>query len=87
MRIIILMILVWLLAVMVFSNIPLQEWHALITFYYETEGDNWQNRENWLRMPGTECSWHGVTCNAEETHVIGINLEDNNLLGTPSVIG
>lgn len=64
---------------------------ALIAFYNSTGGDNyWFDNSNWKKPgdptqfndPGTENTWLGVTCNAENTHVIGITINMNGLYGT-----
>ena len=54
---------------------------ALIDLYNSTNGDNWNNKDNWLGEIGTECNWFGVRCNENSTHIIGINLNNNNLSG------
>ncbi len=53
---------------------------ALIAFYYGTNGDNWQNRGNWLGNAGSECTWYGITCNADN-NIISMDLADNHLEG------
>ncbi|MDM8525396.1 leucine-rich repeat domain-containing protein [Desulfococcaceae bacterium HSG8] len=69
------------------SGIPPGERNALIDLYNSTDGDYWENNTNWLGDPGTECTWYGITCDAENTHVTEIDLggdypEGNNLVGT-----
>lgn len=70
--------------------IPQAERDALIALYNSTNGDSWTNNTNW-RKPGdpsqfndrgTENTWFGVTCNAENTQVTRLNLSRNNLSGT-----
>jgi len=63
------------------ADIPQSEREALITFYNSTNGDNWYNNTNWLGAPGTECTWYGVNCNNDETHVRALELNWNNLAG------
>lgn len=76
------------------SAIPLAEREALGVFYTSTGGDNWINRTGWLGAEGTECpspaspGWFGVRCNANQSHVIGLELNSNGLSGTlPEAIG
>ncbi|MBN2432264.1 MAG: hypothetical protein JXQ27_12365 [Acidobacteria bacterium] len=67
--------------------IPQTERDALIALYNSTGGDQWSNKENWLGAAGTECTWHGVTCDNDGNHVVEINLSYNNLTGSiPSAI-
>lgn len=76
------------------AAIPESERQALIDIYNTTGGDNWYFNEGWLGAAGTECSWqsvgtgpHGlissafVDCNEDETHVVNIYLNRNNLAG------
>ena len=53
---------------------------ALVELYNATNGTSWTNNTNWLAGAGTECTWFGVTCAADD--VIEINLLDNGLVGT-----
>jgi len=58
---------------------------------------NWLNKCGWkdapldadgFAMPGTENNWHGITCDTNNTRVLAINLDDNQLTGTiPSELG
>lgn len=61
--------------------IPSSERDALFSIYNSTGGPTWTNRTNWGGVVGTECTWYGVTCDAGQTHVIGLNLRRNNLAG------
>ncbi|HEY0924845.1 S8 family serine peptidase [Rheinheimera pacifica] len=66
------------------SEIPLAECSALVDLYYDTAGQNWVNRTNWLQN-NTPCNWYGVSCSAG--HVVSVTLDDNRLVGTiPSSI-
>lgn len=68
--------------------IPTAERNALIALYNSTSGAGWSNRTNWLGDPGTECTWHGVTCSPGGTTVTRLLLPNNNLVGTiPQEIG
>jgi len=61
------------------ANVPADEREALVTLYNNNYGSNWTNQRAW--NDGDPCvkNWHGVGCNDAETHVVGINLEDNKL--------
>ncbi len=39
-----------------------EEREALVALYDFTDGAHWTHRVGWLGPPGTECSWHGVSC-------------------------
>ena len=52
---------------------------ALAAIYEWTNGDGWQNNENWLGE-GPLDDWHGVTADAED-RVTALHLPDNNLSG------
>jgi uncharacterized repeat protein (TIGR02543 family) len=70
-----------------FGAIPAGERSVLLQLYTSTNGAGWTDRTNWNGAVGTECSWYGVTCNAEESHVIRIDLAYNNLTGTLPSLG
>ena len=36
--------------------------YALATFYFSTDGEDWENNDRWLSS-SDECNWHGITCN------------------------
>jgi len=71
------------------------ERNGLMALYNSTNGPSWTNRSNWRNMtdtdfnfPGTECTWFGIICDAEETTIERIHLANNNLVGPlPSEIG
>jgi Leucine-rich repeat (LRR) protein len=70
------------------ATIPTSERDALIAIYNATGGASWEDRTNWLGSPGTECTWHGVTCNEQQTAVVSLYLAYNSLSGTlPSAVG
>ena len=58
---------------------------TLIDLFNSTDGEHWTHRNNWIST-GDPCSavtpWFGVTCTADRTHVLGIDLHDNKLSGT-----
>jgi hypothetical protein len=64
------------------AAIPDNERTALLNLYASTAGLTWTINENWLGAPGTECTWSGIICDAQQAHVIGIDLHQNNLIGT-----
>ena len=69
----------------------------LIQFYNGTVGtDRWKQGcdAGWATYDADTCSWQGITCNAEGTHVTSINIGACNLVGTipstpviPSIFG
>lgn len=72
------------------AAIPPSERQVLIDLYNSTNGAGWVHREGWrndtdtgFAAAGTECSWHGVTCDLifAPTHVTQIHLADNLLSG------
>jgi len=70
------------------AAIPASERAALIALYDSTSGPNWSYSGNWLGPVGTECSWDGVLCDANQTTVEWIYLYYNNLSGPlPPEIG
>lgn len=63
------------------AAIPLAERTALQKLYAQSNGVSWLNQANLNAAIGTECSWYGVICDADETTITGINLKANNLIG------
>ncbi len=63
------------------GSLSAEERNSLIALYNSTNGPSWNNKNNWLKKEGTECTWFGVSCNASGTHVKAINLYGNNLVG------
>ncbi len=74
------------LAMMIVSTahaaIPSSERTALIALYGSAGGNSWTNHTGWNGAVGTECSWFGVKCDGIDSHVVGIELPNNNLTGT-----
>jgi len=64
------------------AAIPDSERTALLHFYASTNGATWTRSTNWNGIPGTECTWWGVTCSIDGSAVTGINLGGNNLTGS-----
>jgi len=70
------------------AAIPASERAVLTDLYASTNGASWTNKTNWNGAVGTECDWYGVMCDATQSHVTGIGLDTNNLVGTlPSLSG
>ncbi|MEM5566792.1 T9SS type A sorting domain-containing protein [Psychroserpens sp. AS72] len=57
------------------------DYAALVSFYNDTDGNNWTSSINWLDTTKSLYSWEGVLTN-ENNKVIGLNLYNNNLSGT-----
>jgi hypothetical protein len=58
------------------AAIPSTERAVLLNLYGYTDGIHWdpQYQGGWNGPPGTECAWYGITCDATDSTVIGINL-------------
>ncbi|MET4576483.1 IPTL-CTERM sorting domain-containing protein [Ottowia thiooxydans] len=75
-------------AMPVHAEIPSTERQALLALYTSAGGANWSNKTNWGGAVGTECTWHGVSCDVANTHVTALRLNFNNLIGTvPASLG
>jgi hypothetical protein len=81
------------------AAIPRAERDVLISIYLGTNGDGWTQNTNWCKgacplsgipkfnKPGTECTWFGVRCFTDESHVQGLYLESRQLTGQlPSLV-
>jgi len=67
------------------TDVPKKECEALVALYNSTQGEYWDNNDNWLQTFTVE-NWFGVR--VENGHVTGIWLNYNNLRGQiPSQIG
>ena len=87
-RVVVFVALVTSLAGLSQSAVPIAERDALIAFYNATNGAGWIDNTNWLGAPGTECEWHGVTCDASEFTVTNLAFYNNNLIGEiPPALG
>mmetsp|Transcript_17965 Transcript_17965/g.37033 ORF Transcript_17965/g.37033 Transcript_17965/m.37033 type:complete len:372 (-) Transcript_17965:1495-2610(-) len=53
--------------------------YALLVLYFGTNGENWTNTTGWSDRSEAYEEWHGV--HAEDSVVVGIDLEGNNLQG------
>jgi Leucine-rich repeat (LRR) protein len=68
------------------AAIPPAERQVLLDLYADTNGDGWTDHTGWNGAPGTECTWFGITCNEDESHVTDIALYLNGLEGSlPSI--
>ncbi len=83
-------LLVLLFPGFIHGAIPASERAALIALYNSTDGYHWNDNSGWktpplhtdgFAMPGTEGSWKGIMI--EVDHVIGIDLNNNQLSGSP----
>jgi Leucine-rich repeat (LRR) protein len=80
--------ILFLSAPVVQGAVPTDERDALIDLYNFTNGVGWFGINNWNDVAGTECAWYGVTCDAVENNVTGIELTARKLLGPiPASIG
>jgi len=62
-----------------------EEYEYILELFVQTDGDNWENNENWDSDELVE-DWYGVI--VEDEHIIGLLLESNLLNGElPSEIG
>lgn len=68
------------------AAVPAAERSALVALYNATGGARWTDRTGWAGAAGTECSWAGVACgvsgNTGGTTVTGLDLSENNLVGS-----
>lgn len=62
------------------AAIPVSERAALLEFYKYTSP--WAHSDGWGGAPGTECTWYGITCDANWQTVVGITLNANHVDGT-----
>ncbi len=70
-----------LLAAPSWARVPAAERAALAALYRSTGGAAWRDRSGWLGEPGTECRWHGVVCDSQESAVAELRLASNGLTG------
>lgn len=63
-------------------DVRLEECHALIDLYENTQGETWINKNAWGVSPEV-CTWFGVTCKSYsgQKRVHSINLKNNALTG------
>lgn len=65
------------------AAIPPSQRQYLMDFYFATNGPNWLNNSGWGGVPGTECNWAGIACDAGETTVTGMTFVSNAMSSTP----
>ncbi len=63
------------------AAIPAAERQVLLDLYEKTHGAKWKKNTNWLGAEGTECTWHGITCDESNKHVTQVSLNFNCLSG------
>jgi hypothetical protein len=67
--------------------IPESERRALDSIYQQAGGDQWKDHQGWAGARGSECGWHGVSCESTldgtlfTNHVVRLELVENNLRG------
>lgn len=64
------------------AAIPSSERAVLDALYTQTGSSAVLSANGWEGAAGTECSWLGIDCDSGSTHVIGIELANQNLTGT-----
>jgi hypothetical protein len=62
------------------ASIPSEELAALDDLYQNTNGESWNQNDQW--NDNNACNRFGVTCNTDQTHVLGIIMFGNNLQGS-----
>lgn len=63
-------------------DVPKVECEALVALYSSTNGAGWTNNYNWLVEGSYISTWSGVSIEeGQEGHVVGLDLEANNLRG------
>ena len=76
--------IVWLDAVSLdaeFTMLPESQRQALRDLYQATSGELWHRHLAWMGAEGTECRWHGVTCDETGETVVRLDLAGNGLVG------
>jgi Leucine-rich repeat (LRR) protein len=63
------------------AQVPVAQKQALIDFYMNTDGDNWENNTGWLLGDPCLDQWHGVSCDASD-NITALELQFNNIFGT-----
>ncbi|CAN5173994.1 hypothetical protein BH11PSE11_BH11PSE11_36250 [soil metagenome] len=63
------------------AGIPASERAVLDAIFASANGSGWTLKTGWTSAGG-ECSWHGITCNVNQTNITEIRLENNGLSGT-----
>jgi hypothetical protein len=63
------------------NDVSQSECEALVALYDAAGGPGWTNYLGWMIDPNL-CNWFGVTCDAGNSTVIGVDLDDNVLIGS-----
>lgn len=63
------------------AAIPQSQRDALLAFYSSTNGSGWTSNSGWGGLPGSECTWQGVSCDSAQNNVTGLSLYNNKLAG------
>ncbi|HLP60668.1 MAG TPA: hypothetical protein VK186_17630, partial [Candidatus Deferrimicrobium sp.] len=72
----------------IYGDIPKKENNALRALFNDTGGNGWRHKINWENAPGTEHAWFGLTCDADNSTILKVELPGNNLQGKlPSDLG
>jgi hypothetical protein len=58
----------------------LLQFYGIMLFYFQMDGDSWENKENWLEDCNF-CGWFGVTCSTT-LRMSSLVLRSNGLAGT-----
>jgi spore coat protein H len=77
--------IVWLDDVSLQADItllPESQQQALRELHEATGGEHWHRQVGWMNAVGSECRWHGVTCDESGKTVIALDLAGNGLTGT-----
>jgi len=62
------------------TAISLAECEALVQLYHTTQGQQWDNNQDWLQDKNP-CNWYGILCEDGE-QVTRLSLPNNNLVGS-----
>lgn len=74
------LIILILLVLPIYNQVPYIQVQALQTFYNATNGQKWTNKDKW--MSGADpCTWYGVSCTSTKD-ISTLSLNSNNLNGT-----
>ena len=68
------------------DRIEILERYSLVTFYFATEGNNWETNTAWATSSHpcggeVEIPWFGLTCDETQTHVEDIEIVSNGMAG------
>jgi hypothetical protein len=64
------------------TAVPFTETYGLYELSLSTQIAGWSNSTNWSFFGSNPCTFYGITCNQDGTHVTGIELAGNQLSGT-----